>query len=399
MKLSISQQQALHTILQSKVSIMTGGPGVGKTTIIHSLLKIILAKNLEISLCAPTGRAAKRLSETTGLTAQTIHRLLEFNPNQRAFKYNQDHPLSVDVLIIDEASMLDIVLFQRLLAAIPDHAAVIFVGDIDQLPSVGSGAVLSDLIHSQVLPTVRLTEIFRQAASSKIILNAHRINAGKMPLANEGDNSDFFTIYIDDVEKIHDDLIQLVYKRIPRYLKCNPKMDIQVLTPMNRGGLGSRSLNISLQKQLNGHAQTKITRYGWTFAVDDKVMQLVNNYDKEVYNGDIGFITRIDLEEAVVHIRYDQRIVEYDFSEMDELSLAYAISIHKSQGSEFPVVVIPLAMQHYSLLARNLLYTGITRGRKLVVLIAEKKAVGMAVRNHNVGKRLTKLSERLRGGC
>ena len=310
--------------------------------------------------------------------------------------FEHDNPLPLDVLIIDESSMLDIVLLNNLLKAVPTHAAVIFVGDIDQLPSVGPGLVLSDLISSGVVVTVRLTEVFRQAASSKIILNAHRVNQGKMPLPNEPINSDFFTMYAETPEEIHSKLIEVVCARLPKFYHCDPLRDIQVLTPMNRGGLGSRGLNAALQQQLNGNSEPKITRFGTTFSPGDKVIQTVNNYDKEVFNGDLGFIERIDLEANVITICFDQITKSYEAHELDELSLAYAISIHKSQGSEFPIVVLPLATQHFTLLARNLLYTGITRGKKLVVLIGQKKAIGMAVHNNKEANRLTKLAERLR---
>ncbi len=395
LKFADSQRHAIDTVLQSKLSIITGGPGVGKTTIVNSFIKIILAKRLSIALCAPTGRAAKRLTETTGLPAKTIHRLLDFEPKTYSFKHSQDNPLPIDVLIIDESSMIDIVLFNHLLKAIPDHVAVIMVGDIDQLPSVGSGAVLSDLIKSDVITTVRLTEIFRQAANSKIIVNAHRINHGKMPLPNETENSDFFILHADTPEEIYAKLIDVVASRLPQHYQCDPARDIQVLTPMNRGGLGSRGLNVDLQKRLNAQAEPKITRFGSTYSPGDKVIQMTNNYDKKVFNGDIGFIERIDLEEGIVKIRFDQNLKDYETNELDEISLAYAISIHKSQGSEFPIIVIPLATQHYTLLARNLLYTGITRGKQLVVLIGQKKAIGMAVHNNKEAHRLTKLSERL----
>ena len=398
LQLSASQRQAIIAVLQNKLSIITGGPGVGKTTLINSLISIIRAKRLAIALCAPTGRAAKRLMETTGLSAKTIHRLLDFKPQTYSFRHDQNNPLPIDVLIIDESSMVDIVLLHHLLKAIPTHAAVIFVGDIDQLPSVGSGAVLSDLIQSGTIMTVRLTEIFRQAANSQIIVNAHSVNQGKMPLPNAGGNSDFFTIYVDTPEEIHEKLIQMVAERLPNYYACNPIQDIQVLTPMNRGGLGSRSLNIDLQKALNGASEPKITHFGSTYAPQDKVIQTVNNYDKDIYNGDIGFIDRIDLQERIVTIRFDQRSIYYAMHELDEIRLAYAVSIHKSQGSEFPFVVMPLSTQHYMLLARNLLYTGITRGKKLVILIAQKKAVGMAVNNNKEACRLTKLAQRL-GTC
>lgn len=399
LKLSASQQAALETVLQHKVAIITGGPGVGKTTLVKSLLNIIRAKKMNVALCAPTGRAAKRLTETTGLSAKTIHRLLEFDPKTFQFKHNQNKSLDCDVLIIDESSMIDLVLAYQVLKAVPHHAALIFVGDIDQLPSVGPGSVLADLIKSTCVPTVRLTEIFRQAASSHIIVNAHRINAGQMPVAAETKDSDFYVLYAEDADMIHSKLIQLVEQRIPQKFGCNPITDIQVLTPMNRSGLGSRSLNMDLQKILNGLAEPKVTRYGWTYSPGDKVLQNINNYDKDVFNGDIGFIDSIDLEEQLLQVKFDERIIEYDFNELDELSLAYAISIHKSQGSEFPIIVIPLAMQHYMMLERNLLYTGVTRGKKLVILIGEKKAIAMAVRNQKQNARLTDLAQRIRETC
>ena len=364
LKLSASQQQGIETVLQHKLSIITGGPGVGKTTVINSLLTIIEPQQLSIALSAPTGRAAKRLTETTGRAAKTIHRLLDVDPQTRGFKHDQHNPLPIDVLIVDESSMIDIVLLNHLLKAIPLHAAIVFVGDIDQLPSVGSGAVLADLIQSQAIAVVRLTEIFRQAAASHIIINSHRINQGKMPLPNNAKDSDFFTLYADTPDAIHDTLIQVVCQRLPKHYHCNPISDIQVLSPMNRGGLGSRALNMELQRQLNGNSEPKIKRYGMTFSPGDKVIQTVNNYDKEVFNGDIGLINHIDAEEGTVTIQFDRRHIKYETHELDEVSLAYASSIHKSQGSEFPIIVIPLATQHYVLLARNLLYTGITRGKK-----------------------------------
>ncbi len=396
LQLSYSQKTAVETVLKYKLSIITGGPGVGKTTIVKSLLSLLQIKRMFVALCAPTGRAAKRLLESTGLAAKTIHRLLAFDPVNRSFNYHQDNPLPIDVLIVDESSMIDTVLLYHLLKAVPNHAALIFIGDIDQLPSVGSGAVLMDMIRSGVIPTVRLTEIFRQAAHSKIIVNAHRINEGEMPLPNESSNSDFYTIYADTPEEIHDQLIELVANRLPQYTGCHPVHDIQVLTPMNRGGLGTGSLNQALQKRLNGHAEPKVTHFGLTLAPGDKVIQIVNNYDKEVFNGDIGFVTQIDLIANQLKVTFDQRAVSYELNELDEMTLAYAISIHKSQGSEFPIVVMPLSIQHYLLLARNLLYTGVTRGKQLVVLIGEKKAIGMAVRNNRENTRLTKLADRLK---
>lgn len=394
LQLGESQQHAIQTALQSKLTIITGGPGVGKTTIINSLIQIISKNKLTITLCAPTGRAAKRMMETTGLPAKTIHRLLDFDPTTNGFKHHQDHQLITDLLIIDECSMIDITLFNHLLKAIPDHTAIIFSGDIDQLPSVGSGAVLSDLIQSQTIKTVKLTEIYRQAKHSSIITNAHRINQGTMPIPNEA-HHDFFTLYEEHPEAIHSTLLDIVADRLPNHYQCNPAEDIQVLSPMNRGGLGTHSLNIELQRRLNPTPKHKITRFGSTFSPNDKVIQTTNNYDKEIFNGDIGFIETIDMEEGYISIRFDDRLIDYTNNELDEIRLAYAISIHKSQGSEFPIVVIPLATQHYTLLARNLLYTGITRGKQLVVLIGQKKAIQMAVNNNKETCRLTKLSERL----
>lgn len=395
-QLSESQHHAIMHVLQNKVSIITGGPGVGKTTIINSVLKIIRAKSLKVALCAPTGRAAKRLSETTGLQARTIHRLLQFNPSSYSFVYDDMQPLPFDVIIVDESSMMDLILFNHLLKAIPFDAAVIFVGDVDQLPSVGSGLVLCDLIRSGVIHTVRLTEIFRQAASSRIITNAHRINQGYMPEIDTETETDFYTIYRDEPEQVYDTLIEVVTHRIPKKWGFDPIHDIQVLTPMNRGSLGNTSLNIALQSRINPHGHPTVLRYGTTFAPKDKIIQLVNNYDKEVFNGDIGFIQKIDLEESYLNILFDTRSVRYEFDELDEVRLAYAITIHKSQGSEFPVIVIPIVTQHFMLLARNLLYTAVTRGKKLVVLVGQKKAIYMAVKNNREANRLTKLAERLK---
>lgn len=394
--LSDSQAQALRMLITAKVSIITGGPGVGKTTLVNSFLKIIQAKHLDIALCAPTGRAAKRLTETTNMPAKTIHRLLEYQPQKYAFKYNEHNPIPLQVLIIDESSMIDIMLLNHLLNALPSYCALIFVGDIDQLPSVGSGAVLHDLITSNTINTVRLTEVFRQAKNSKIILNAHNINEGQMPLPNADDKSDFFTIYAENSEEILDKLINIVTKRLPEFYNCDPARDIQVLTAMNRGLLGTRNINTLIQQKLNGHSNPKITKFGTSFAPGDKVIQMTNNYDKEIFNGDIGYIHSINLDDGIIKIYFEEKLKEYETHELDELSLAYAISIHKSQGSEFPIVVIPVAMEHFTLLARNLLYTAITRGRKLVVLIGQKKAIGMAVHNNKAALRLTKLAERLR---
>jgi exodeoxyribonuclease V alpha subunit len=398
LELSPSQQQAVKLALTSKVLVITGGPGVGKTTLVNSILLILRAKALNVTLCAPTGRAAKRLSESTGLEAKTIHRLLEFDPKTFSFKRTKDNPLETELLVIDESSMVDVTLMNRLLAAVPDRAGLLIVGDVDQLPSVGPGSVLADIIDSGAVPTVRLTEIFRQAATSRIITNAHRINKGEKPLNAEGTElSDFYFIPGDTPEDIHAKLMQVVTERIPKRFNLDPIKEIQVLTPMNRGGLGSHSLNSELQAKLNGQAEPRITRFGVTFSPGDKVIQTVNNYDKEVFNGDIGRIREIDTEEGELLIEYDGRSVAYEFSELDEVQLAYATSIHKSQGSEYPAVVTPLAMQHYTLLERNLIYTGVTRGKKLVIIIGQPRALAMAVKNKKATRRLTRLSERLAG--
>ena len=394
--LSDSQRDALTLSLSSKVVVITGGPGVGKTTLVNSILHVIRAKNVEVLLCAPTGRAAKRLTESTGIEAKTIHRLLEFDPKSNGFKRGRENPLVADLVVIDESSMVDISLMNRLLAAIPDLAALMIVGDVDQLPSVGPGSVLADIIDSGRIPTVRLTEIFRQAASSRIIVNAHRINKGEMPLKAEGaELTDFYFIPANTPEEIHDKLLQVVTERVPKRFGLHPVRDIQVLTPMNRGGLGARSLNVVLQQALNKNSEPSVVRFGTTFAPGDKIIQTVNNYDKEVFNGDIGQILTVDLEEGLLQADYDGRTVDYEFGELDEVALAYATSIHKSQGSEYPAVVIPLAMQHYTLLERNLIYTAVTRGKKLVIIIGQTKALAMAVKNRKSNRRLTKLADRI----
>jgi exodeoxyribonuclease V alpha subunit len=394
--LSESQRSAVERALSVKVIVITGGPGVGKTTLVNSILTILHAKSLRITLCAPTGRAAKRLSESTGMEARTIHRLLEFDPQTFGFKRGKENPLETDLLVVDESSMVDIVLANRLLAAVPDHAALIIVGDVDQLPSVGPGAVLADIIASGIVPTVRLTEIFRQAAASQIIVNAHRINRGEMPLSSGGaELTDFYCIPAETPEEIHRKLMQVVTERIPKRFGLHPVNEIQVLSPMNRGGLGVRSLNVELQQLLNPASEPRVTRFGTTFAPGDKVIQTENNYTREVFNGDIGCITEVNPDDGLLRVEFDGRMVEYEFGELDELSLAYATSIHKSQGSEYPAVVIPLAMQHYLLLERNLLYTAVTRGKKLVIIIGQVKALAMAVKNRRSTKRVTKLAERI----
>ena len=396
--LSPSQRDAVVTVLRSKVAVITGGPGVGKTTIVTSILQILQAKKMEVLLCAPTGRAAKRLTETTGLEAKTIHRLLEFDPTSMGFVHNHTNPLRADLVVVDEVSMVDVVLMAQLLRAIPDTAAVLLVGDVDQLPSVGPGSVLADIMASERIPTVTLTEIFRQAATSQIIVNAHRINQGQMPLMREDGQSDFYVIPADTPEEIQAKLVRVVTERIPQRFGLHPIRDVQVLTPMNRGSLGARALNTVLQQALNPDAMPRITKFGWTYAPGDKVLQTVNNYGKDVYNGDIGQVAHVDPEEGEITIDFDDRIVTYDVGELDEVALAYAATVHKSQGSEYPVVVIPLATQHYPMLARNLLYTGVTRGKQLVVVIGQPRALAIAVRNVRATQRLTNLAVRLRQG-
>jgi exodeoxyribonuclease V alpha subunit len=397
MRLSESQKVAVEQTIKHKFCIVTGGPGVGKTTTVNSILKIIKAKNAKVLLCAPTGRAAKRLAESTGEAAITIHRLLEFDPSEFDFKHNSDNPLEADLLIVDESSMVDVVLMNQLLRAVPDECAVILVGDIDQLPSVGPGSVLRDLMGSEQIPVARLTEIFRQAASSQIITSAHDINKGKAPKpTSKGAETDFYYLQGDEPEELFHKLMMVVTQRLPQKFGLDPVNDIQVLAPMNRGGLGARSLNIALQEALNPNAHPKVTRFGWTYAPGDKVIQTVNNYDKDVFNGDIGRVTSVNIEDNELFIEFDGRDVLYPFNELDEVSLAYAISIHKSQGSEYPCVVIPMAMQHYMLLERNLLYTGVTRGKQLVVLLGQHKAVTMAARTVTSKQRLTNLKARLK---
>ncbi len=396
--LAASQAEAIRLALRSKVMVITGGPGVGKTTIVNSILRILAAKKVQLLLCAPTGRAAKRMTEATGMEAKTIHRLLEFDPKAFGFKRDAETPLECDFLVVDESSMVDVLLMQSLLKAVPDHAALLIVGDIDQLPSVGPGQVLADIIGSGAVPVMRLTDVFRQAAKSKIITTAHAINVGRMPdLAPPDGVADFYFVPASDPEKAVPRIVELVAKRIPRRFGFDPIKDIQVLCPMNRGGVGARSLNIELQAALNPAGDRKVERFGWTFAPGDKVMQIENDYDKEVYNGDIGMIEDVDLDEGEVAVNFDGRTVVFVFGELDTLVPAYAATIHKSQGSEYPAVVIPIMTQHYAMLQRNLIYTGVTRGKKLVVLVGQKKAVAIAVKNVSGRRRWSKLKEWLGG--
>jgi exodeoxyribonuclease V alpha subunit len=391
--LAESQRLAVELSLRSKVLVITGGPGVGKTTLVNSILKIVRAKGVEVALCAPTGRAAKRLTESTGLEGRTIHRLLESDPKTGGFKRDEENPLECDLLVVDEASMVDVLLMRALLKALPDRSALLIVGDVDQLPSVGPGQVLGDLIASEAVPVVRLTEVFRQAAQSRIIVNAHRINRGQMPEWEAVKDSDFFFVDAQEPEDGVRKLLSVVRDRIPARFGLDPVRDVQVLCPMNRGGLGARALNIELQKALNPPGEARVERFGWTFCPGDKVMQVTNDYDRDVFNGDLGVITSLDMEESELAVSFEGREVIYGFGELDELVLAYATTIHKAQGSEYPAVVIPLTTQHYTMLARNLLYTGVTRGKRLVVLVGQRKALAIAVRNGNGRRRWSKLRE------
>jgi len=403
MQLSITlaknQVNAARAALAQKVLVITGGPGTGKTTIINAVLKIYSRLKVRTMLAAPTGRAAKRMSEACRHSARTIHRMLEFSMVKRGFQRNDRNPLECDLLVIDEASMIDTVLMHHLLKAVPTGAVLILVGDVNQLPSVGAGNILKDIIDSGAVTVVELNEIFRQARRSRIIVNAHKINNGFLPdLVAPGPDdalaSDFFFIQQEDPEKVVDIILELTKTRIPRRFGYDPFNDIQVLTPMHRGAIGAANLNDRLQRELNP-GQDRVTRGDRGFRIHDKVMQIKNNYDKTVFNGDIGKIARIDAFSQKVVIEFDEREVEYGYIELDEIVLAYAISVHKSQGSEYPVVIIPIHTQHYILLQRNLIYTAVTRGRKLVVIVGTPKALAIGVKNDKIRKRHTYLKYRL----
>ena len=388
------QKDAILKATVSKVMVLTGGPGTGKTTTTLGMIAVLRSRGKRILLAAPTGRAAKRMTETTGMEARTIHRLLEFKPPE-GYQRNEENRLEGDVLIVDECSMIDVILMNALLKAIPPRMQLILVGDVDQLPSVGAGNVLRDIIDSGVFPVVRLTRIFRQARSSRIILNAHRINTGEFPDLSNGAGTDFFFVPAEEPETAAQEIVRLVKTRLPKYRQVLPT-EIQVLTPMQRGAVGASNLNTLLQEALNP-SETCLRRSGYSFRLYDKVMQIRNNYDKEVFNGDVGTISALNLEERNLRVRFDDREVEYDVTELDELAQAYAVTIHKSQGSEYPIVVMPMLMTHFVMLQRNLLYTGVTRAKKLLVLVGTKKAVGYAVRNVTVASRNTRLKERLQG--
>ena len=389
------QIKAIEKAVTEKILVITGSPGTGKSTILNFVIKIFEKENKSVLLGAPTGRASKRLYETTGKEAKTIHRLLNYNPKLNKFLKNEKNPINADIVIIDEASMLDIRLMRNLLLAIKPQTCVIFVGDVDQLPAVGPGNVLSDIIRSGIVPVIELKNIYRQEGESLIIHNAHKVRDGQFPYIGKPKNNDFFFIEKDEPEEVVDLILNLLTKRIPKSFNYNPLYDVQVLVPTNKGIVGVNNLNSKIQDTLNFNSQ-KVLRGSVQYRLNDKVIQLKNNYEKDVYNGDIGFISGIDMEMEEITVNFDGRTVDYSFFELDEISLSYAISIHKSQGSEFKCVIIPILTSHYMLLQRNLLYTAITRARELAVIVGSKKAIGMAVNRNIVEKRYTSLKELLR---
>ncbi|MCE5329643.1 ATP-dependent RecD-like DNA helicase [bacterium] len=396
------QMEAIKSAVSEKVLIITGSPGTGKSTILNYILRVFEIENKNVKLAAPTGRASKRLSETTGKEAKTIHRLLEYNPKLDTFLKNSNNKLSCDLLIIDEASMLDIRLMKNLIEAIDYNTRVIFVGDVDQLPSVGPGNVLNDLINSKVFKVVRLNKIYRQFGKSKIIYNAHRIRDGIYPSLSFNSESesinDFYFIEKSDQEDVVEAILKMIYYNLPKKFGYDPLRDIQILVPVNKGIVGVENLNLKIQEKFNKNT-VKITRGSVEFRLNDKIIQQKNDYEKDVYNGDIGFIKNIDFELQEFKVDFGDKIVTYNFYNTDEINLSYAISIHKSQGSEFKCVIVPILTSHYMLLQRNLLYTAITRAKELVVLIGSKKAIGMAVSRNNVENRYTNLAHLLQAGC
>ena len=388
------QIRAIRKALRSKVMVLTGGPGTGKTTTTQGIIAALKSKGLEVQLAAPTGRAAKRMSEATGMYAETIHRLLEFHPLE-GYRRNEDNPLDGDALIVDECSMIDIILMSHLMKALPARMRLIMVGDIDQLPSVGPGNVLRDIIDSERIPVIRLTRIFRQAQNSQIVMGAHSINQGQFPDIRNRRNTDFKFIVEDDKEAVAGKIVSLVKEEIPTTYGYSAS-DIQVLTPMQKGEIGGANLNSALQTALNT-SEICLTKGGSSFKIGDRVMQLRNNYKKSVFNGDLGYIESINTDEKTLKVNFDDSIVEYESSDLDEITLAYASTIHKSQGSEYPVVVMPVMMSHYIMLQRNLIYTGLTRAKKLCIMIGTRQALGCAIRNMAVLKRNTMLKDRLKG--